>query len=48
MRKENRFSIILVFLLYEQALIQLLDNAKEAIVVSMYGISPGGSCKAAS
>lgn len=26
---------------YEQALIELLDNAKESIVVSMYGISPG-------
>ncbi len=26
---------------YEQALIQLLDNAKEAIVISMYSISPG-------
>ena len=26
---------------YEQVLIDLLDNAKESIVVSMYGISPG-------
>ncbi len=26
---------------YEQTLIQLLDNAKEAIVISMYSISPG-------
>ncbi len=26
---------------YEQVLIQLLDNAKEAIVISMYSISPG-------
>ena len=68
MRKKNRFSIILGFLLiisfsisylcladnttaetvtdlsdrkYEQALIQLLDNAKEAIVISMYSISHG-------
>ncbi|MBU3911975.1 MAG: hypothetical protein KKD90_05255, partial [Candidatus Omnitrophica bacterium] len=30
---------------YEQALIDLLDNAKESIVVSMYGISPGAGEK---
>lgn len=68
MKKENRFSVVFIFLLvvslgisslcsadntipagvrdlsdrkYEQALIQLLDNAKEAIVISMYSISPG-------
>lgn len=68
MNKENRFSVVFIFLLvvslgisslcsadntipagvtdlsdrkYEQALIQLLDNAKEAIVISMYSISPG-------
>ena len=72
MRKKNRLSIILGFLLiisfsisslcfadntaavtvtdlsdrkYEQALIQLLDNAKEAIVISMYSISPGSGDK---
>ncbi|MFH1691844.1 MAG: hypothetical protein ABIC68_04670 [Candidatus Omnitrophota bacterium] len=26
---------------YEQALVELFDNAKESIVISMYGISPG-------
>ncbi|MBU4311888.1 MAG: hypothetical protein KJ706_04145 [Candidatus Omnitrophica bacterium] len=30
---------------YEEALIELLDNAKESIVVSMYGISPGAGEK---
>ena len=30
---------------YEEALIELLDNAKESIVVSMYGISPGSEGK---
>lgn len=30
---------------YEQVLIDLLDNAKESIVVSMYGISPGAGEK---
>jgi len=30
---------------YEQALIDLLDNAKESIVVSMYGITPGAGEK---
>ncbi|MCG2713174.1 MAG: phospholipase D-like domain-containing protein [Candidatus Omnitrophica bacterium] len=30
---------------YEQALIQLLDNAKESIVISMYSISPGSGDK---
>ena len=30
---------------YEQALIDLLDNAKESIVVSMYGISAGAGEK---
>jgi phosphatidylserine/phosphatidylglycerophosphate/cardiolipin synthase-like enzyme len=30
---------------YEQVLIDLLDSAKESIVVSMYGISPGAGEK---
>ncbi|MBU1087144.1 MAG: hypothetical protein KKD05_06450 [Candidatus Omnitrophica bacterium] len=30
---------------YEQALISLLDNAKESIVISMYSISPGSGDK---
>ncbi|MBU1090335.1 MAG: hypothetical protein KKC42_00635 [Candidatus Omnitrophica bacterium] len=30
---------------YEQTLIQLLDNAKESIVISMYSISPGAGEK---
>jgi hypothetical protein len=30
---------------YEQVLIDLLDNAKESIVVSMYDISPGAGEK---
>ncbi len=30
---------------YEQAVIQLFDSAKEAIVISMYGISPGSGEK---
>ena len=30
---------------YEQVLIDLLDNAKESIVVSMYGISTGAGEK---
>jgi len=30
---------------YEEVLIDLLDNAKESIVVSMYGISPGAGEK---
>lgn len=30
---------------YEQALIDLLDNAKESIAVSMYSISPGAGEK---
>ena len=30
---------------YEQVLINLLDNAKESIVVSMYGITPGAGEK---
>jgi len=72
MKKENRFSVVFIFLLvvslgisslssadntipagvtdlsdrkYEQALIQLLDNAKEAIVISMYSITPGAGEK---
>ena len=72
MRKKNRFSIVLVFLLiislsisrlcladnntaetvtdlsdrkYEPALIKLLDNAKEDIVISMYSISPSSGDK---
>ncbi len=72
MRKKNRLSIILVFLLiisfsisslcladnttaetvtdisdrkYESAVIKLLDNSQESIVMSMYSISPSAGNK---